>query len=249
MIEESSSARKCVFCPATEELTHDHIPPRCLFPPPRSNDIITVTSCLKCNKGSEKDDTYFRDTLLFWDVTQDHPEAKKVADTVIRSFGRPQQVGYSRSFIDSVMEMDTFTPGGLYVGKRFGKPLDHLRLNRTAKKIVKGLFCHEFGERLPDNCDAMAFGLRNEQEQQKQLWLQETCSKLVGEPQTTIGNGVFHYWFHQEDDAPEKSLWLLLFYEKVPFMGLTGPKDDILAASRAYTITPSTRQLPCHGVE
>ncbi len=233
MIEESSTARECVFCGATENLTRDHIPPDNLFPPPKPNKPITVASCQECNGGSSKDDTYFRDTLLFWDVTHDHPEAKKVADTVIRSFRRPEQEDYSRSFINSVKEVDVFTPGGLYVGKHFGKPIDHLRLNRTAKKIVKGLFSHEFGERLPDHCDAMAFGLRNEREQKKQLWLQETCSKLVGEPQTTIGNGVFHYWFHQEEDAPEKSIWLLLFYEKVPFMGLTGPKD-ILAGCHAH---------------
>lgn len=49
----------------------------------------------------------------------------------------------------------------------------------------------------------------------------ETCKQLIRIRRTTIGQGVFSYWCHRYDDDPHKSLWLLLFYEKIAFLGMT----------------------------
>ena len=227
MTEETVETRACVFCGATEDLTHDHVPPDNLFPSPKPSELITVPSCRKCNGGSSEDDTYFRDMLILWDATREHPEARKTADAVIKSFGRPEQRSYSRSILGGVLNVDVVTLGGLYLGKQRGLRFDPLRLSKTAGKIVKGLFYHEFRERLPEHCDAFAFCLPNEEDEHKRRSMQDMCGKLTTEPQRTIGCGVFTYWFHQMEDAPERTLWLLLFYEKVPFLGLTGAKVDI----------------------
>ncbi len=224
--------RACVFCGTTEGLTSDHVPPDNLFPTPRPSNLITVPSCHECNHGSSKDDTYFRDSLLLWDVIYDHPQARKVVPAVLRSFGRPEQRAYSRSIFDSMRQIDKLSPGGIYLGKGTGVKVDLLRLGRTASKIVKGLFYHEWGMRLPDGCTAHATFLVNEllaKDAQMGHWIRETCDNLMRTAHTTIADDVFSYWHHRLEGHASASVWLLIFYKKVTFLGITGPKDIIPA--------------------
>jgi hypothetical protein len=41
-------------------MTRDHIPPKGIFPTPRSNDLITVPSCASCNRAACESDELFR---------------------------------------------------------------------------------------------------------------------------------------------------------------------------------------------
>ena len=51
---------RCIYCGTTEQLTADHVPPKNIFPEPRTSDLITVPACERCNKSYELDDEYFR---------------------------------------------------------------------------------------------------------------------------------------------------------------------------------------------
>ncbi len=230
MEQDRTTDHECVFCGKTEGLTSDHIPPDNLFPTPRPSNLITVPSCLDCNRGSSKDDTYFRDCLLLWDITYDHPQAQKVVPAVLRSFGRPAQRAYSRSIFASMRQIDRVSPGGVYLGKKTGIKVDLLRLGRTASKIVKGLFYHEWGMRLPDTCAAHATCLVNEllaKDSEMGQWIRETCNSLMRTTRTTIGDDVFSFWHHRLEGDASASVWLLIFYKKVTVLGITGPKEMI----------------------
>src|SRR5213078_104682 len=50
---------ECVYCGQVLWLTKDHVPPRCIFPPPLP-ELVTVPCCMHCNRSASKDDEYFR---------------------------------------------------------------------------------------------------------------------------------------------------------------------------------------------
>lgn len=58
--------KQCVLCGATNDLTKEHIIPRCLYTKlERVSDIqlLTLPSCKKCNQSYSKDEAHFRNVM------------------------------------------------------------------------------------------------------------------------------------------------------------------------------------------
>jgi hypothetical protein len=217
----------CVFCGIAKGTTRDHIPPKKLFSSPRPTNLITVPSCHACNLGTSKDDMYFRDCLIFGKETSSPAAKAQIGESVLRSFHMPERKHYCQSFMDNVVDIDLVSSGGIYLGKANGLKIHESRLVNIAGKIVKGLFYHEYGLILPDSHSAVAMPLRERvlAEHQGRNGIHEICNRLIRDTQrTTIGQGVFSYWHHrydEDDEDPHKSLWLLLFFERAAFFGMT----------------------------
>lgn len=66
---------ECVYCGAANPTTMDHIPPKGIFPPPRSANLTTVPCCEECNRSFDKDESIFERSSLpamMWETTQQH---------------------------------------------------------------------------------------------------------------------------------------------------------------------------------
>jgi hypothetical protein len=230
----------CVYCGAGGNLTKDHIPPKCLFAN-RPSNLITVPSCEPCNKGFSLDDEYFRLALTSRGDTGDHPEAQLVSERAVQRISRPQARGFLESVFNSLTTIELKTPAGLYLGDAPGFMADLGRLSRVARRVITGLYFHEFGERLPDTHEAVAWqesGLQRVGEATR-AQLRQWCNFAQSAPEKTIGEDVFSYWYQPVPDEAHVSVWVLIFYKTVGFIGLTGAKDK-LSAARA------TRHPPTH---
>ena len=89
---KSKKKGTCVYCGYVGEMTSDHVPPQCLFGPPRPK-LITVR-CWKCHKATTKDDEYFRLMLTMRDDVFDHGDVQKVLPAVFRSLQKKEQLGF-----------------------------------------------------------------------------------------------------------------------------------------------------------
>ena len=229
MTKKPNRTKVCVYCGTEQRLTVDHIPPKCLFPPPRPPNSITVPCCHDCNSRFSKDDVYFRDRLILWQEVSNHPAAREVAESALRSFQRPKQKRYTRSLFRNVVDVDLISKGGVYLGKGKGLKIDRRQMTRVPSRMVRGLFFHEYGEPLSDSHCAVAIPLVEEYfvDAGKQEAVFEICRYLTSTPRTTIGQGVFSYWHHRDEDTDYRSLWLLMFYEKISFLGMTPEKDSV----------------------
>lgn len=225
---------QCVYCGVVGELTSDHIPPKNLFSKPRPSNLITVPCCEPCNKGIELDDEYFRLVVILRQDIGDHPEFKRLWPTVYKSLERRKNHGFTNSLLQGMANVDVTSPGGLYLGRLPTYHVDLIRLDRVAARIAKGLFYHEFGQRLPDDYDVVSYnesGVAGNPASTQAL--QVMCAKLITFPRKTIGADAFSYWFARAYDNPNASAWLMTFFKRVPFVCLTLPKE--LAVSRSYT--------------
>jgi hypothetical protein len=207
-------------------VTHDHVPPRVLFPKPRPNDLITVPACLECNRASSKDDEYFRLKICMSAQVKDNPDARWGRDEVFRSLERPQAGGLRASFLADTYKVDLVTPAGLYVGRTFTYDVDLQRLFRVAARTVKGLFFHETGRMLGAHYGVRVHSddtLRDAPRADLQELAQTITLPLAKKQAKAIARGAFAYRFHICEEDPNVSVWALTFYGHVTFLCFTGP--------------------------
>jgi hypothetical protein len=155
-----------------------------------------------------------------------HREAQRVWRTVFRSLQRPEAVGLKLSLLRSMHPVSLRSPSGLYLGNKSGYTVDLDRLDRVATRIVKGLFYHERGYRLPDTHRASArVDARLMPDEQGSSDTAKVLAALQTQPLIAIGDGVFSYRFVFTEDEPDCSVWLMSFYERLFAIGFTLPVE------------------------
>ncbi len=223
----------CTYCGTPDPETWDHIPPACLFPPPRPSSLITVPSCTACNSGASKDDEYFKIWLLMRHDIAGHPSRAKLLDSVHRGLAKPQKRKLLNMLLSTLRRVPVHTPGGLYLGDAGVYYADLTRFGKVADRIVKGLFFHHYGTRLAATHDVRSFaesGLRDIKPN-VQRSLAEMITALRSKPKQTIGDHVFEYWFQATPEDSNSTAWLLRFYDAESFLCLTAPAGDPVPAA------------------
>jgi hypothetical protein len=223
----------CTYCGRPNPTSVDHVPPRSLFAKPRPSNLVTVPSREPCNVGASQDDEYFRLTIaLRHDL--DHPDANAAMDAAVRSLSRPEARGLWTDLMKSSREVELRTRGGLIVGRTSVYFPDVRRLCRVVERITRGLFFHETGRRLPNRYQVTAYlppETDNASTAAALAPFQALAAALAGKPPRFVGKRVLSYrWGVAAEDA-NTSVWLLVFYGRVPFMCLTTPQQDIAAGT------------------
>jgi hypothetical protein len=218
----------CGYCGGRKNLSKDHIPPKSLFSTPRPNDLITVPSCKRCNEGSSKDDTYFRDVLVLSQDLAANQMVQPLIKTVLRSFKRMESTKYFWSIYSKFAQHDARTRHGIYVGSQPTLEVDLGRVLRVVKRIVRGLHYHENQVRLSPDYEVNVFTTEHFDydlnDEQRELFLKEFLIPTLPLPYKTVGNGVFKYKMGHSTNK-DCCVWVFLFFDKVPFLSVTLPKS------------------------
>jgi hypothetical protein len=205
----------CAYCGADgKALTKDHIPPQNLFPEPRSSDLITVPCCEECRGGWSDDDEYFRLAVASTSNVFDHPDAKAIISKVSRSLKKPTKIGFAKLVRDSLGEIDIQSQGGIYLGKAPSIKINANRLDRVSQRIIRGLYFKERNYPVPSDCGVFVKML--------QYGFEDYAEHLSGirfPPFKDIAGGIFSYTWVECSDDPDASIWLMLFFGNLPFVG------------------------------
>lgn len=215
----------CVYCGIEDDLTDDHIPPRCLFPAGQRDDLLVIPSCPKCNTGASKDDEYFRNML----AVNEHSRAGEVLENaqgaLARSLTRPEADGLRAAFLGSLHEVELITPTGLYVETRTAFRLEPERMKRVLQRIGRALFFKETGRMLPPDArvDASASWGFPGIPDNASVGFAEAAAMLPA--LRTLAGGAFKYGGMVGDGNSCASGWLVEFYRGVGFVIRTGPPE------------------------
>lgn len=236
---KKTKRKHCVYCAATGQLTRDHIPPRGLFATPPRGGFLTVPACRRCNETASKDDEYFRTTLAMREDVFDDPAIQGLMPTIARSFENPRAPGMRRAIAKSSLIVDAFSKGGIYLGKKPAMRVDLNRLNRVASRIVKALFYHFHDDtKLPSNYRAHAhqidsFKAMPNEEADRCL---ATCQQVLeNSPLYLFGEWVMACWWLPTDLDPLSTIWILVFFRRVLFIGMTTPAVDVPPGAEPMT--------------
>ena len=210
----------CVYCHSNADLTRDHVPPKCFFPKPRPADLITVPACRRCNQHHEKDEEFFLASLMFSDAGIGEAGRALWQQTVRSMLFRKRGVG--KAIRTLLRPVELRSPAGLYLRNGYALEIDYARLESVVRKIVKGLYFHEFGEPLVA------------QAQVESNWLNTRSVASQARPYverlphgSRSWPGVFEYRCGRTDEAPDKSIWLMMFFGVGVFWSITGVWTDV----------------------
>jgi hypothetical protein len=224
------AGQPCVYCGVAPGTTQDHVPPKGLFPQPRP-DLIKVPCCEACRSTQSLDDEYFKNMLVMRHDVASHPAAARLLDSVHRAFTRPEGRGLTTALLKTVREVEIRTLGsGLCLGQGATYQADVHRLDAVMRRTVRGLYFHEAGVRLPDTHHVTLFsvaGLQNP-DADTEATLRRLVDLAVSGRIRVLGDMVFVYAFQTLADAEHCTLWVLLVYDRVVFVGFTGPRDQQL---------------------
>ncbi len=151
----------CIYCGKIKEITKDHVPPKGLFPEPRPSDLITVPSCVECNKETEKDEDYFRATFMFSNAGIS-PAGKKLWEKLDKM--DKKNLGLRRKIAQDIKHVNLVTPSGLFIRRQTASFPDSVRIENVVRKIVKGLYYHEYNERIPSSVGIIADLIKTQEE-------------------------------------------------------------------------------------
>lgn len=218
--------RICIYCGETKRLTRDHVPPKCLFDKSTTDNMITVPCCVRCNHEASLDDEYFRMVVSLRRDSGGHPEIQKIIPATLRAFSNPAKRGLTKSFFAKCQEIELHTPSGLFVERTEAYEVDNARLNRVARRIMKGLFYHEKQHRLPDtyDCQSMILDRSLILEYQRLGDFAALMSAISTARMKTIGRDVFNYKIRFLGDNDYAGVVLMDFFCDLTFLGIFAPK-------------------------
>jgi hypothetical protein len=206
----------CIYCGEAAPRTKDHIPPKNLYDKPYPSNLLTVPACRKCNGAFSKDDEYFRVALTITEKAKGQPNRDAVVQSVMRGINKPESGRFRASLLANSDVLPRFTESGLYVNHQRAMAFDGQRLDRVAKRIVKGLFYKVKEHRLPDDhgVNALAVGRIRQlvaPGSEVDLTFQGFIALIEQETLTSFG-GTFGFRWLQSPNGTEHTMWLLYFY-------------------------------------
>ncbi len=174
--------------------------PRNLFPRgERPSNLITLPECCDCNQGASKDEEYFLVAILAQGTLR-NPAAQRRLDEMRHS--PRNRTKLARRFLRDLERLAAPVAG---VAGRF--PLEVPRANRVLRRIVRGLYRHEFEVELPPD-HPMAISIEPPAESMRM----ELFQFVALQQERVYGDRVFSYRVSRSrDDA--RSAWLLTFYD------------------------------------
>jgi hypothetical protein len=204
----------CIYCGEREAKERDHVPPKCFFPEPLPNDLITVPSCSVCNREFGKIDEFVRDVLVSLDTTENRPELASVRAKLHRSMLREESAKLLMKIYTTIRPVDVITKEGIILGKRPAFDFNRVEYDKFFERIARALLYVENSIEYFNG--EFKWKMSYDEEGFKKLPFPMKNFLLRGQKKS-IGNGLIKYlglWWK----GKPTSLLFINFYEGIEFM-------------------------------
>ena len=155
---------------------------------------------------------------------KDHPEMKPVIERIERAFTNPNKAGFARMIERNFRIAEVVTPEGIILGKARDYRVNLGRIKRGLLYTLKGLFWHERKSRIPDDYEMLIFTPEDMEIWNDNEWTRmEINLNLVLKhvKPKVIGNRAFCYWAGFKEGNFDVSVWLMLFFDRLPIIAIT----------------------------
>ena len=204
----------CIYCGEREATERDHIPPKCFFPEPLPNDLITVPSCSVCNREYGKIDEFIRDVLISLNTTENKQELDSVRAKLHRSMLRKESAKLLMKIYSTIKPVDVITKGGIILGRGHAFDFNRVEYDKFFERIARALLYVE--NHIEYFHGEIKWKMSFDEEGFKKLPF-PMRNFLMSGYKRSIGNGLIKYlglWWKGKPN----SLWFINFYEGIEFM-------------------------------
>lgn len=203
----AESVPTCYLCNAEAD-TREHVPARAFFDEIPQN-IITVPACKPCNASFAKDEEYFR-TVVAAQAFGISEAARRVwTGPIVRSLYRVGFEGLRKRLAGSLITVEIWSEQQQHLINLPGVKVEGGRAARVVRKIIRGLYFAERGQKLADE-DLIIFRDGDVTIHPENL--------TRGWKETDLGE-VFRFRTHFDDHGG--GIWIE-FYRNQWWLGLTG---------------------------
>lgn len=209
---------ECAYCGAIGSVTRDHVPPQNLFPEPLPTDLITVPACDACNSAFKLDDEYFRLAITSGIDGEAFPRELEHSVKAIKKLADPKKRRFAQRMLAAQRLVEVKSPAGIHLGHVPAHVVDGGRVIKVVKRIVRGLYFHHTGRRLPAQYEITAVYVANPSfldSPEATTFLNTMCAPHV------LGNSVLVYRYSLTEGDDSASAWGLLFFARHAFLVLT----------------------------
>jgi len=157
---------------------------------------------------------------------EDHVGIQELADTAMRALAKPG--GLATDFWKNASSVDLFSPSGEFKGRTVKSTIKLERLRSTIERIIRGLHYHHDEVPLPKSYETAAYLLQGwgHSFRDQDRGIQAFAEAILQKQPVHVGQGVFTYWRNSAVDDPGRAAWLLCFYNRLLFIGVTKPKSE-----------------------
>ena len=207
----------CIYCGQKKAAELDHIPPKCFFPSPRPNNLITVPSCKDCNRRYGKVDEQARNLITSLERTEVHNAIQsKLSIKRDRSYRRKQGKFNFYDILDSIVIADVVSSNGIYLGKAPAFNLDTPMMNLFIERMTRALLFYENSIGYV-KCEVEWRMAPTKKDME--VMPSEIKQLLLSAKVREVGGGIFSYaGLFRSGNI--NSLWILSFYSGIEFMSI-----------------------------
>jgi RNA polymerase subunit RPABC4/transcription elongation factor Spt4 len=209
----------CPYCGTAlskENWSKEHVVPDCLFADPKPPNLMTVKACRTCNSRFSDDEELFMMWLLAGPPGEGDVGKMLWAQKIDRTLDAKPAL--MQLLLSNTKPVNVITSTGIHLGPGMAIEIEEARKAAVLEKIVRCLYVYTYKQVLPVSTEIRSSST-----------LAADRAKAVAQilhPGKRAYPGVFRYKYNRVDDSPIHSCWLLLFYDRIPFMVVTREAQD-----------------------
>jgi len=210
----------CSYCEAVEKIEPEHVVPRAIFLNGNQSTII-IPACHRCNNDKSGGEDDLRDSLVIEVGVHGHPDILPLMSVMAQSANKGFSK-YGQAATESKPVIRT-TSAGVDIPAYEVHVHDARAMRRTLRYIVRGLYFHENGRPwLPDQPMTLYDLPAHELD-----FTIETFGRLGSfQFRGHMGNDVFKYAAITQEEHPDITGWLMVFFGTVPVLAVTGIPEN-----------------------
>ena len=209
----------CAYCGIAPATTRDHALQKGLFGKnPRPGDLLTVPSCLPCNRSFEKDDEYFKHHLALRLDGETHPRADAVVNEMLRARQRSEGAALT-AFVNGTLRLRVDgTANESRAAVELGQVPAGDRIGRTVARIARGLWHNERGRPLPVGYSVEGVMWDQLTTDEKDKYFAEFSGASI----RTVADGRCTYLWRFASDDTNASIWLVDLFGVAAYLAVIG---------------------------
>ena len=204
-------------CNNKKRYTHrEHLPPKSIFTK-KSNDLITVSSCKKCNLGTSRYDEQFKILLGIYLGSKND----KLWQETLRTLNYANNEALKKEILSNISPV-LIRQGKLGYIHPFEIDMESINaLKAVIGKITRGLYWYVTKNPLPSDIKISTILLQQDSDCNEET--KKTLNNYGKWIQT--GNGIFQAQYALAKDRKYSSIWLMRFYNEDCFIVITKSKN------------------------
>ena len=139
--------------------------------------------------------------------------ASEIRDIAIRGLSKPKQTGLRKRFLQGAKLINTYSYGGIYLGKRYGFDVDFELIDRVFNRITRAFYHLHFDRTIPDSHNLITLCWNLMHKEQQNAYNSQLAPAIAKRKLHEVCPGAFVYKYVSIKEFDGSLMWLYALYD------------------------------------